>query len=67
MPRMNGFEFLSITRQQPKLAKIPVVMLTSRGSNQYRQIASSLGAIAYFTKPYLDYQLVSKVKEILEQ
>ena len=67
MPRMNGFEFLSITRQRPKLAKIPVVMLTSRGSNQYRQIASSLGAIAYFTKPYLDYQLVSKVKEILEQ
>ena len=65
MPRMNGFEFLSVTRQQPKLAKIPVVILTSRGSNQYRQIASSLGAIAYFTKPYLDYQLVSKVKEIL--
>ncbi len=67
MPRMNGFEFLSVSRQQPKLAKIPVVMLTSRGSNQYRQIASSLGAIAYFTKPYLDYQLVSKVKEILDE
>ncbi len=65
MPRMTGFEFLSVTRQQAKLAKIPVVMLTSRGSNQYRQIATSLGAIAYFTKPYLDYQLLSKVKEIL--
>lgn len=67
MPRMTGFEFLSVTRQQAKLAKIPVIMLTSRGSNQYRQIATSLGAIAYFTKPYLDYQLLSKVKEILEQ
>jgi len=65
MPRMTGFEFLSVTRRQPNLAKIPVVMLTSRGSNQYRQIASSLGAIAYFTKPYLDYQLISKLKEIL--
>lgn len=65
MPRMTGFEFLSVTRQQAKLAKIPVVMLTSRGSNQYRQIATSLGAIAYFTKPYLDYQLLAKVKEIL--
>lgn len=67
MPRMTGFEFLSVTRQQAKLAKIPVIMLTSRSSNQYRQIASSLGAIAYFTKPYLDYQLLTKVQEILEQ
>lgn len=65
MPRMTGFEFLSVTRQQPNLAKIPVVMLTSRSSSQYQQIASSLGAIAYFTKPYLDYQLITKVQEIL--
>ena len=65
MPRMTGFEFLSVTRQQPNLAKIPVIMLTSRGSAQYQQIARSLGAIAYFTKPYLDYQLLAKVKEIL--
>jgi CheY-like chemotaxis protein len=65
MPRMTGFEFLSVTRQQPPLAKIPVIMLTSRGSAQYQQIARSLGAIAYFTKPYLDYQLLAKVKEIL--
>ncbi|NJL91045.1 MAG: response regulator, partial [Coleofasciculaceae cyanobacterium SM2_1_6] len=65
MPRMTGFEFLSVTRQQPHLAKIPVIMLTSRGSAQYQQIARSLGAIAYFTKPYLDYQLLAKVKEIL--
>jgi len=65
MPRMTGFEFLSVTRQQPPLAKIPVIMLTSRSSAQYQQIARSLGAIAYFTKPYLDYQLLAKVKEIL--
>jgi chemotaxis family two-component system sensor histidine kinase/response regulator PixL len=67
MPRMTGFEFLSVTRQDANFAKIPVIMLTSRSSSQYQQIARSLGAIAYFTKPYLDYQLLSKVEEIVEK
>ncbi|HBK65178.1 MAG TPA: hybrid sensor histidine kinase/response regulator, partial [Cyanobacteria bacterium UBA11166] len=30
MPNMNGFEFLSQRRADPQLAKIPIIMLTSR-------------------------------------
>ena len=31
MPQMNGFEFLSYCRQDPKFSQIPIVMLTTRG------------------------------------
>ena len=65
MPRMNGFEFLSSTRQNPELAKIPVVMLTSRSNQQYRQIAQELGASAYLTKPYLEQELLNTLKQVI--
>ncbi|MBW4574608.1 MAG: hybrid sensor histidine kinase/response regulator [Aphanothece sp. CMT-3BRIN-NPC111] len=64
MPRVNGFEFLNHWRQDPALAKIPVVMLTSRNSEKHRLLASELGAAAYFTKPYLEQELLRTIAEL---
>lgn len=65
MPRMNGFEFLSQRRQYLSLAKIPVVMLTSRSSGKYRQFAMDLGAADFITKPYVDQNLLSTIQKLL--
>ncbi|MEJ6484246.1 hybrid sensor histidine kinase/response regulator [Nostoc punctiforme UO1] len=65
MPRMNGFELLGNFRQYPKLAKIPVVILTSRSSEKHRQLAQELGAKAYLTKPYLENEFLSTIKELI--
>ncbi|HEY9768371.1 MAG TPA: response regulator [Coleofasciculaceae cyanobacterium] len=43
MPNVNGFEFLTTRRKNPKLIKIPVVMLTSGNSDKHRALATSLG------------------------
>ena len=67
MPRMNGFEFLSQSRQHPALCQIPVVMLTSRSSAKYRQIAFELGAAAYLTKPYCEQELLTTLAGLLHQ
>jgi two-component system, chemotaxis family, sensor histidine kinase and response regulator PixL len=67
MPRLNGFEFLSQVRHDPALAKIPVVMLTSRSGMKYRQLAQELGATAYLTKPYTDGDLLSHIAEVLHR
>lgn len=48
MPEMNGFELLAAIRHQNQT--LPVVMLTTRGSVEDRQRASSLGANAYVLK-----------------
>ncbi|MEB3355668.1 MAG: hybrid sensor histidine kinase/response regulator, partial [Synechococcales bacterium] len=66
MPNMNGFEFLSYRRQDPLLAKIPVIMLTSRSNDKHRWLAMQLGANAYFTKPYLEQEFLSTLKNILD-
>ncbi|BAY23659.1 CheA signal transduction histidine kinase [Calothrix sp. NIES-2100] len=67
MPRMNGFELLSNVRQTQKLAQIPIVILTSRNAEKHRQLAEALGATAYITKPYLEYQLISLVEELINK
>ncbi|ARV57416.1 hybrid sensor histidine kinase/response regulator [Nostocales cyanobacterium HT-58-2] len=67
MPRMNGFEFLKNRQQDPDLAAIPVVMLTSRSSDKHRLLAFNLGANAYITKPYLEHMLLATLADVLEK
>ncbi|MEL6319148.1 MAG: response regulator [Cyanobacteria bacterium J06626_14] len=65
MPNMNGFEFLTHRRQDAALSAIPTVMLTSRGNDKHRWLANQLGATAYFTKPYLEQEFLSTIKEMI--
>ena len=58
MPRMDGFEFLSQVQKDSRLNHIPVAMLTSRSADKHRQTAYQLGAKGYFTKPYLEEDLL---------
>lgn len=67
MPNMNGFEFLGQRRRDPEWLKIPVAMLTSRSSDKHRQLATQLGANAYFTKPYIEQQFLSAIQDLLAQ
>ena len=66
MPRMNGLEFLSRCRQL-KGESLPIIMLTSRSSEKYRQLAQQLGATSYLIKPYVDEELLSILKTIHEK
>ncbi|RMF21834.1 MAG: hybrid sensor histidine kinase/response regulator [Cyanobacteria bacterium J083] len=61
MPVMNGFEFLQNCQQEPELSQIPVVMLTTRSGEKHRQLAFSLGAKAYLTKPYAESRLLATI------
>ncbi len=65
MPRMDGLEFLSRIQKDAALSKVPVAMLTSRGSDRHRQIAAQLGASGYFIKPYLEEALLDAAKRMI--
>ncbi len=66
MPNMNGFEFLDLRRRDSTLSKIPVIMLTSRSGVKHRNLATQLGANAYFTKPYVEQEFLKELNKILE-
>ncbi len=66
MPRMDGLELLSRIQKDPNLQRLPVAMLTSRGADRHQQMANSLGAKGYFTKPYLEEALLDAAARMLK-
>jgi len=65
LPDTDGFAILERMRNNQKLAKMPVVMMT--GKSDVTDIAKglSLGADGYVTKPFKISGLVSAVKTVL--
>jgi CheY-like chemotaxis protein len=52
MPRMDGRELLGHVKQDPKLRRIPVIILTSSESEDEVAAAYDLQASAYVAKPF---------------
>ncbi|GAB4144179.1 MAG: hypothetical protein Fur0046_21510 [Cyanobacteria bacterium J069] len=63
MPRLDGYGFLAKVKSDPQFEHLPVTMLTSRTSAKHRQLALSLGAIAYFSKPYNEQTLLANLAQ----
>lgn len=63
MPHMTGFELVAALRQDPHLAKIPVIFLTIEGESIDR--GTALGALEYLTKPIRVDLLLQKVSKHL--
>ncbi len=66
MPRMDGFEFAKNLKADPKLAHIPIIMITSRTAEKHRSRASELGVDVYLGKPYQEEELLRHLRELLQ-
>jgi two-component system chemotaxis response regulator CheY len=65
MPNMDGIELLTKMRQNPKWKSIPVVMITTEGSQQKVLEAVDLGASGYVRKPFTADQIKEKLSGII--
>ena len=61
MPRMDGFDLLRNVRAEPRLAGLPVVMITSRIAQKHRDFAVQLGVDHYLGKPFSEEDLLALV------
>ncbi|MEM8548575.1 MAG: response regulator, partial [Pseudomonadota bacterium] len=67
MPRMDGFEFASHVRNDPRFAATPIIMITSRSGEKHRARAIEIGVNDYLGKPYQDHQLLQAIQYQLEE
>lgn len=51
MPEMTGLELLGYIRKDPRLNRLPVIMLTSQEEEADRRKAAALGVSEYLIKP----------------
>ena len=61
MPNMDGLELLRKMRENPQWKSIPVVMITTEGSQQKVLEAADLGAAGYVRKPFTAEQIKEKL------
>ncbi len=65
MPNMDGIEFLTRLKANDAFKSVPVLMVTTEGSQAKVMQALSLGAAGYVKKPFTAEQIKEKVMGIL--
>jgi two-component system, chemotaxis family, chemotaxis protein CheY len=65
MPNMDGIELLTRLKADANLKSVPIVMVTTEGSQAKVLQALELGAIGYVRKPFTAEQIKEKLAGIL--
>lgn len=67
MPNMDGYEFATHVRNDPRVSDVPIIMITSRVGDKHRARAIEIGVNDYLGKPYQDAQLLEAMRFLLEE
>lgn len=67
MPVMDGFELVGRLRALPKTAALPILMLTSMGSEPDVVKGFELGADDYVVKPFASAELLARIRRQLKR
>ena len=65
MPVMDGYAFLDVVRQDPRLSLIPVIVMTQNNSEDVEVSALSHGATDFVPKPYRPQVILHRIASIL--
>lgn len=65
MPNMNGLELMAAMQKDPLLREIPVVMVTTEGSEKKVQMVKEMGAKGYIRKPFLPEDIKKTLNSIM--
>jgi len=67
MPSMPGLELLKQVRADPKLARMPVLMVTAEAKREQIVEAAQAGVSGYIIKPFTAQTLSEKLAKILQK
>ena len=67
LPGEDGISVLKKLRSNPLTAKLPVMMLTAKGTEYDKVLGLDLGADDYVPKPFGMMELVARVKNLLRR
>ena len=66
MPRMDGFEFIERIRAQPRHQRLPIIVVSGDTDPGTPERLASIGANAFFPKPYSPAQVRLKLEQLLD-
>ena len=65
MPRLSGFQACALLRKEEQTKRTPIILLTTRGEEQWVQKGFESGCNDYLTKPFNESELVALLKNYL--
>ena len=67
LPGIDGFSILKLLKENTKLKKIPVIMLSAKERENDKVLAFEFGAEDYISKPFGVFELVARIKAVLKR
>ncbi|MFC1590737.1 response regulator transcription factor [Candidatus Omnitrophota bacterium] len=67
LPDIDGSDLLAELKESEDTRNIPVIILTARDSDSYREYGMKLGADEYIAKPYSSGVLLEKINRVLDK
>ena len=67
LPGMNGLEVLKSLREHPRIAGLPVILLTAKAAEVDKIVGFEMGTDDYLTKPFSVKELVARVEALLRR
>lgn len=64
---VSGIDLLRYLRNHPRMAEVPVIMLTARGDDESRVHGLDRGADDYVVKPFVPRELVARIDALLRR
>lgn len=65
LPDENGFVMMENLQRNPSLSSVPVIVLTGRPQEVYKEATVLAGAKAYLQKPVENEELLAAIRNIL--
>ena len=65
MPDINGLELVSFLKNHPVYRTIPIMVISTEGTEEDRRRAAALGAEEYLVKPFQAAELLAKLRRLL--
>jgi two-component system chemotaxis response regulator CheY len=66
MPDINGLELISYVRNNSAYDHVPLIIISTEGSDKDREKGLSLGANEYLVKPFNPVQLIQLISKYLQ-
>ena len=67
LPEEDGISILKKLRMRPDIRKLPIIMLTAKGSEYDTVIGLDSGADDYIPKPFRMMELISRIRALLRR
>ena len=66
MPELSGYDVVRRMRENPRTARIPIVILTARSQPMDKHMALEAGANSFLSKPVSSQELTDRVAAVLQ-